>query len=139
MLFSASCLAVKCPGHGSVGRRCSCEASARTGLCVIRHAVKDPIDLHSNCVPVGPPEPRLSLHRSATGSHPSAGLREPEGGPVSGFAVAGCPPSPPPRHTAASMHTDMFIHTQRQRERGRAPPACFSALTASLTSAQMLH
>lgn len=127
VLFSASCLAVKCPGHGSVGRRCSCEAPVRTGLCVIRHAVEDPIDLHSNCVPVGPFEPRLSLHRSATGSHPRAGLREPEGGPVSGFAVAGCPLSPPPLNTAASIHTDMFIHIRRQKERERAPPVCFGA------------
>lgn len=115
MLFSAACLAVKCPGHGNVVRRCFCKAPVRKGLCVIWHAVKDPIDLHSNCVPVGPPEPRLSLHRSATGSHPRSGLREPEGGgAVSGFAVAGCPLSPPSRHTAASIHTDMFIRRERE-------------------------
>lgn len=89
--------------------------------------MKDPIDLHSNCVPVGPSEPRWSLHRSATGSRPRAGLREPEGGPVSGFAVAGCPLSPAARHIAASIHTDMFIHTRRQKERESAPPVfqCF--------------
>lgn len=129
VLYSASCLAAKCPGHGSMGRRCSCEAPVRTGLCVIRHAVKDPIDLHSNCVPVGPSEPRLSLHRSATGSHPRAGLREPEGGPVSGFAVAGCPLSP--SSTYSSIHTHWHVYTHSERERERDPSVCFSALTSA--------
>lgn len=121
--FSASCLAVKCPGHGSVGRRCSCEAPVRTGLCVIRHAVKDPIDLHSNCVPVGPSEARWSLHRSATGSHPRAGLREPEGGP--GHRVrCGRLPTPTPSSTYSSIYTHWHVYTHSETESARELRLC---------------
>lgn len=95
----------------------------RTGLCVIRHAVKDPIDLHSNCVPVGPSGASTALLLDPIPELASGSQR---GGPVIGFVVAGCPPPPPHRHTAASIHTDMFTHTRRQKERESSSCVCDS-------------
>lgn len=51
----------KRPWHGSKSRRCSSKATERMGLTVIWHTVKDPRNLHSNCVPVGRAELCLSL------------------------------------------------------------------------------
>lgn len=51
----------KRPWHGSRSRRCSSKATERTGLTVIWYTVKDPRNLHSNCVPVGRAELSPSL------------------------------------------------------------------------------
>lgn len=129
VLFSY-CLAVEHPWHGSVGIRSSCEAPARTGLCVIWHAVKDPTAPHSNCVPVGPSEPRSSLHRSATGARPRAGLREPGGARSVGslWQAAHSPRFDIQQHpyTLTCLHT---LSRERGRERERS--ACVPVVLLS--------
>ena len=128
---------IEMPRAWQRGQEMLLQAPVKTGLYVIRHAVKDPADLRSNCAPVGPSEPRLSLHRSATGSHPRAGLRKPEGGPGSGFAMAGCPLRPP-SSLYSSIHTHWHVYTRSERKRERS--VCVSVLEHwVLTSAQMLH
>lgn len=103
----------KRPWHGSKSRRCSSRATKRTGLTVIWHTVKDPRNLHSNCVPVGQAELSLSLAMLLLAcilKLASALLTETEGGggPVSEFTVASC-------HLSlsliySSIYTDMFTH-----------------------------
>lgn len=110
----------KRPWHGSVGRRCSCRATERTGLCVIWHTVKDRRNLHSNCVPVGRVELCLSLAMLLLAPIPklaSALLRELEGGPVSEFTVAGCHFSPSSTYSSIRIHRHVYTHsTESERE-----------------------
>lgn len=129
------CLGLKCgfqkrPWHGSVSRRCSGKATEEDrGFGVIWHTVKDPRNLHSDCVPVGWAELCLSLAMLLLAPIPklaSALLRELEGGPVSEFTVAGCPPSPSPS-TYSSVY-DMFTHTAEKLRVLPPPPLCFQGL-----------
>lgn len=84
----------------------------RTRLAVIWHTVKDPRNLHSDCVPVGWAElcPSLAAH----GSHPEAGLRAAEGaGGEGGWSESSlwqAAISPSPQHTAA--YTQTCLHTE---------------------------
>lgn len=74
--------------------------------------MKDPRNLHSDCVPVGWAKLCLSLAMLLLAPFPklaSALLRELEGGPVSEFTVAGCHLSL--SSTYSSVCTDMFTHT----------------------------
>lgn len=98
-----------------VSRTCSSEATERTGLSVIWHTVKDPRNLHSDCVPVGRAELCRSLAMLPLAHIPklaSALLRELEGGPVSEFTVAGCHLSP--FSTYSSVYTGMFTHSAKR-------------------------
>ncbi len=116
----------KRPWHGSVGRRCSCKATERTGLAVIWHTVKDPRNLHSDCVPVGRAELCLSLAMLLLAPIPklaSALLRELEGArsASSPWQTAISPLS----STYSSIYADMFTHTAQRRRALLPPPLCF--------------
>lgn len=125
----------KRPWHGSVGRRCSCKATERTGLTVIWHTVKDPRNLHSDCVPVGRAEPAPEPRYAATGSHPKVGLsaaqrtegeRKREGGGArSASSLWQAAISSPLSSTYSSIYTDMFIYTHTHSRESSLPPLYF--------------
>lgn len=97
--------------HGSKSRRCSSKATERTGLTVIWHAMKDPRNLHSNCVPVGWAELCLSLTMLLLAPIPKLAsvLLGAVGRPVSEFTVASCHLSLSSIYR--SIYTDMFTRT----------------------------
>lgn len=125
----------KRPWHGSVGRRCSCKATERTGLTVIWHTVKDPRNLHSDCVPVGRAEPAPEPRYAATGSHPKVGLSAAQrtegerkregGGPVSKFTMAGCHLFPPLFNIQQHIHWHVYTHTHTHSRESSLPPLYF--------------
>ena len=105
----------KGPGMAAWAKDAPARQQTRTGLGVIWHTVKDPRNLHSDCVPVGWAELCLSLAMLLLAPIPklaSALLRELEGGPVSEFAVASCHLSL--FTTYSSVYTDMFTHTEER-------------------------
>lgn len=119
--------------HGSFGRRCSCEAPTGTQLTVIWHTVKDHQNLRSNCVPVGRAEPCLSLTVLPLAPIPTLAsvlLREPEGGPVSEFAMAGCHLAPSSTYSSIHIHWHVYTHTQWREE--LSPPLWFRAFTEGI-------
>lgn len=104
-------------------------ATERTGFTVIWHTVKDPRNLHSDCVPVGWAELR-SLAMLLLAPIPklaSALLRELEGAwSVSSLWRAATSPSP--QHTAA--YTLTCLHTQQKLESSSAPLLSFQSFTS---------
>ena len=106
----------KHPWHDSVSRRCSSEATERTGLSVIWHTVKDPRNLHSDCVPVGRAELCRSLAMLPLARIPklaSALAQGAGGGPGQRVHCGRLPSLPPSQRTAA--YTLACLHTL-QRE-----------------------
>lgn len=109
----------KGPWHGSVGRRrCSCKATERTGLAVIWHTVKDPRNLHSDCVPVGRAELCLSLAMLLLAPIPklaSALLRELERRGPGQRVYCGRLPSLPLLNIQQHIHGHVYMHAAERR------------------------
>lgn len=110
----------KRPWHGCAGRRCSSEATKRTGLAVIWHTVKDPRNLHSDCVPVGRAELCLCLSLAMLLLAPvpklaSALLSGAGGGPRSASSLWQAAMSPlSSTYSSKGIHWHVYTHTHTQ-------------------------